>query len=138
MSAKRYAANSEAYHEKMKKWNAEHPGYSAAYDKKRRQIDPQFRLVKTIRTRLNDAIRYSYKSGSSIRDLGCTVSDLKLYLEKLFQPDMTWENQGQWHIDHIIPLSRFDLSNREQFLKACHFTNLQPLWAKDNIKKGVR
>ena len=51
---------------------------------------------------------------------------------------MSWENHSQtgWHIDHIKPLSRFDLSDREQFLEACHYSNLQPLWAEDNLSKS--
>ena len=49
---------------------------------------------------------------------------------------MAWKNYGKWHIDHIIPLDSFDLTIREQLLEACHFTNLQPLWEEDNLKKG--
>ena len=62
----------------------------------------------------------------------------KDYIESLFQPGMTWENYGRrgWHLDHIIPLTHFDLTIRKQFLRACHYANLQPLWAKDNIKKS--
>ena len=78
--------------------------------------------------------------GSAVRDLGCSVEELKRHLEKQFQPKMNWENYGLygWHIDHIKPLVNFDLTNREQFLEACHYTNLQPLWAEDNLSKGAK
>lgn len=102
------------------------------------QKDPIYRLKHTLRVRLNRAITINQKSGSAIRDLGCSIEDLKTYFELKFQPGMSWENQGQWHIDHIVPLSRFDLTDREQFLKACHYSNLQPLWAIDNLTKGNR
>lgn len=77
------------------------------------------------------------KSGSPVRDLGCSLEELKTHLEQQFQLGMTWENWSRtgWHIDHIQPLSSFDLTDREQFLKAAHYTNLQPLWAKDNLVK---
>jgi hypothetical protein len=108
------------------------------HEQLRRNSDINYRLVCNLRTRINIAIKSGQKSGSTIRDLGCTIEELKLYLESKFQPGMTWENWTifGWHIDHIIPLSSFDLSDRDQFLKACHFTNLQPLWAKENISKG--
>ena len=78
------------------------------------------------------------RPGSAVSDLGCTVSELRSYLEAQFLPGMSWENMGKWHIDHIKPLAGFDLTNRECFLEACHYTNLQPLWAVDNIRKGAR
>jgi hypothetical protein len=82
-------------------------------------------------------LKRSQKTGSAVRDLGCTISELKKHLESKFQLGMTWGNRGkEWHIDHIIPLAQFNLQDRQQFLIACHYTNLQPLWAKDNIVKG--
>lgn len=83
------------------------------------------------------AIRGSYRSGSAVRDLGCTIPQLRDYLSERFAPEMSWENYGSWHIDHVRPLASFDLRNRPQFLTAVHYTNLQPLWAADNIAKGT-
>jgi len=109
------------------------------YDRERYSLNrdkPEFRLPFNLRSRLYQAVRNQQKSGSAVRDLGCSIEELKQHLESQFQEGMTWENYGQWHIDHIKPLASFDLSNREQFLQACHYTNLQPLWAEDNLRKG--
>ncbi len=84
------------------------------------------------------AIKHEHKAGSAIRDLGCTISQLRAWLELFFTEGMTWDNYGQWHIDHKRPLASFNLTDREQLLDACHFTNLQPLWAADNLSKGAR
>jgi len=99
-----------------------------------------FRISERLRSRLWKAIKNNQKAGSAVRDLGCSIPELKLYLESKFQEGMTWENYGYWgwHIDHIIPLDSFNLQNREEFLKACHYTNLQPLWAEENWKKNNR
>ena len=106
----------------------------------RRKEDPQFKLALNLRRRLCHKLKFKQKPGSAVKDLGCTLGELKLYLESKFQPGMNWENHNQtgWHVDHIVPLSKFDLTEREEFLKACHYTNLQPLWAIDNLKKGNR
>ena len=70
--------------------------------------------------------------------IGCTLMELKIYLENKFQKNMSWNNYGQfgWHIDHIEPCCNFDFSNIEQLKKCFHYTNLQPLWWMDNLKKG--
>lgn len=105
----------------------------------RYKTDIQFKLSYKLRKRLNIAIRNSYKSGSAVSDLGCSIAEFKVYLENKFTEGMNWGNYGVngWHIDHIIPLSSFDLTNRKELLKAVHYTNLQPLWAIDNIRKGA-
>lgn len=75
-----------------------------------------------------------------MRDLGCSVEGLRYWLEKHFEPGMSWGNYGPkgWHIDHIKPLSKHDLSSPVQAKEACHFTNLEPKWALDNMAKGNR
>ncbi len=103
--------------------------------KEKRKNNINFRLKCNIRTRISTALKRGDKRVSAVKDLGCSIDELKDYLESLFQPGMTWNNYGQWHIDHIIPLSSFNLQNEEEFKKACHFSNLQPLWAVDNIRK---
>jgi len=112
--------------------------YNNNYVTTRMKLDPQYKLAFTLRSRLRSAIRFNYKAGSAVRDLGCSVEEFKTYIEDQFQEGMSWENHGEWHLDHIIPLSAFDLTNRDEFLIACHFTNYQPLWATDNIRKGSK
>lgn len=108
--------------------------YNTAYEKNRLEKDANYKLAKTLRTRINRVIKKKIRPGSA--DLGCTLEDLKQHLEKQFDVGMTWDNHGEWELDHIIPLSLFDLTDREQFLKACHYTNLQPLWWQDNLTKS--
>lgn len=105
--------------------------------KKRLLIDMQYKLTKRLRIRLWCALKNNQKTGSAVKDLGCSIPELKTYLEKQFQEGMSWKNWGNngWHIDHKIPLDSFDLTHRSQFLKAVHYTNLQPLWAFDNMSK---
>jgi hypothetical protein len=120
--------------------------YMNKYVKERNLSDKCFKLKSLLRRRLLHAVHKTVKAGSSIDDLGCSVEELKTHLEKQFQDGMTWENHGRidrknpkiWNIDHKVPLDSFDLTNREQFLQAVHYTNLQPLWAHDNISKGNR
>jgi hypothetical protein len=143
-SAKRKAYEQYYYKLKgkaaIKRYKASHRGAEVrrAYDRKQRKENIQFKLANNIRARMHHAIVDNKKAGSAVRDLGCSIDQLKVYLESLFQPGMTWEDRKAWHIDHIIPLASFDLTDREQFLKACHYSNLQPLWARDNLSKGAK
>lgn len=112
--------------------------YKKNYSSNKFKTDIQYKLSHNLRVRLYKALNNNFKSGSAVRDLGCTIEELKKYLESKFQPGMTWDNWSidGWHIDHVKPLSLFDLTDRKQLLEACHYTNLQPIWAKDNLSKG--
>ena len=109
---------------------------------RRYRTDHLYRLAFLLRSRLSHAIRDGAKSGSAVRELGCNVDNLKQHLERQFLPGMTWDNHGngagEWNIDHVQPLASFDLTDSNQCRVACHFTNLQPLWAKDNRTKSDR
>lgn len=101
------------------------------YYRNRRANDIDFRIRTNLRNRVRQAIRGNSNSESTMTLLGCSISELKIYLESKFLPTMTWENYGKlWHIDHIVPISIFDLSISENRHLACHYTNLQPLFAK--------
>lgn len=91
-----------------------------------------------LRSRFRLALKNNQKTGSAVKDLGCSITELKQYLEAQFQSGMTWDNHGEWHIDHIIPLASFNLMDKQQILKACHYTNLRPLWANENFKRNQR
>jgi hypothetical protein len=99
-------------------------------------IDPIFKLKQKLRGVISQSfIRRGYKKNSKTEEiLGCDIVTFRYYFENLFVENMSWENAGEWHIDHIIPLS--SAKTIEDVYKLCHYTNLQPLWGIDNIKKG--
>lgn len=111
---------------------------TAKYHKERPHVDENFRLARNLRKRLRSSMKSGFKTGSAVEDLGMSIDDFKKYLESKFMDGMTWENYGRygWHIDHIIPLSKFDLTDREQVKVACHYSNLQPMWWDDNLRKS--
>ena len=100
--------------------------------------DPLFRLIHNMRTRVNHAIKANSgeKAEKTMELLGCSVQHVRDHLESQFTEGMTWETQGEWHIDHIRPCASFNLEDPEEQKKCFHWTNLQPLWAADNIRKG--
>jgi predicted nucleic-acid-binding Zn-ribbon protein len=130
-----------AYKQKWEqKDRKENPTRKRDYSARRRKEDPQVRLKEALRSRLNVALKNNFKGGSAVKDLGCSIEEFEKHLESKFQPDMSWENygmgRGYWTIDHVMPLSAFDLTNRQHVVLACHYLNLQPLWFEDNSSKG--
>lgn len=106
----------------------------------RRYSDPlHAKLAKRLRSRLSMAVHEGYKGGSAVRLLGCSVAEFKKRIELIFRPGMSWENWSRdgWHLDHIIPLVRFDLTDPAQCAQALHWTNYQPLWGLENCRKGA-
>lgn len=119
--------NKEKYAEAKKQWNRRNAKYFVDY----RNSSPSKRIAHALRTRLNRLIR----KGRAVKNLGCSISEFLVYLENKFQDGMNWDNYGKWHIDHIKPLSSFDLTDSKSLILACHYSNLQPLWAAENISK---
>lgn len=99
--------------------------------------EPLFKLRSLLRSRLNLAIKNKSKQGSAVYLLGCTIGQAIDHIERQFTEGMTWSNWGKWHLDHIKPLASFDLEDVDQLTQACHYSNLQPLWAKENLSKGA-
>jgi len=108
------------------------------YRKRRKARDPSFKLLANCRTHIYKVLKGNIKSKKTKELLGCTVEELKRYLSNKFVDNMSFENYGKWHIDHIIPCASFDFTKPEEQAKCFHYTNLQPLWAIDNIKKGAK
>jgi hypothetical protein len=107
-------------------------------EKKRRESDSLYKLKIYMRNRIWFYLKKSdiRKKNTTFEVVGCSPQQLKIFLEQKFTEGMSWENQGKWHIDHIIPLS--SAKTEEELYKLCHFTNLQPMWASENIKKGAK
>lgn len=106
------------------------------YQKKKRENDKLLKVKESIRRSILRGLKGVKKIKKSNEIVGCSWEQLKQHLESQFQSNMTWDNHGQygWHIDHIIPLA--SATTEEEIYKLNHYTNLQPLWWEDNIKKG--
>ena len=128
--------------EYQRNYRQTHKKEKRIWEQEDRKNNIQRRLSDNLRNRTNRVIKTGQKAGSAVKDLGCSVDFLKQWLELQFKSGMTWQNWGfgdyKWNIDHIIPLSKFDLTDREQFLKAHNYTNLQPLWQPENFAKGSK
>ena len=109
-----------------------------AYKARRNREDPYFRLSNRLRERLRKILRRSgeAKSSSTLEMTGCNWHELRRHFENQFADGMSWENMGEWHIDHIRPCASFDLTDPEQQRQCFHYSNLQPLWASHNQRKS--
>lgn len=144
----------ERKYEANRRWNEKNRAYYSERAKRVRR-DPYFkarvnasyrawysqtdnRVLKNMRKRLWDALRGHSKVEPTEQLVGCSVARLREYLAGQFCDGMSWENYGLWHVDHVKPCAQFDLSDPAQQRECFHYTNLQPLWAVDNVRKGSR
>ena len=150
-AAKWYVNHSETAKLKSSLWRKQNPDkvkqqlnstqrkeYDKSYLKTKRKTDPFFRFVQTLRVNCHRAVhRLSLrkKPTNTFKWVGCSAEEFKAHIESLFLEGMTWDNYGKrgWHVDHIRPVSSF---NPEEWEQINHYTNLQPLWWQDNLKKG--
>lgn len=150
-----YRARSLEYH---KQWLLDRPGYRSEHPEKKRirskayrmlqyfkhkekmRDNPQFVIASRLRARMRSAIRANMakKSYNTIKLLGCSFIEFRKYIESKWSEGMSWDNRREWHIDHIAPCASFDLTNPDHQKTCFHYTNMQPLWRLDNLKKGAR
>lgn len=111
---------------------------NARYRKKRESEDPLFKAAGKLRSLTYDAFRRKgfSKSSRTAALLGCDFETAKAHIEGLFKAGMSWENHGAWHLDHVVPLA--SASCVRELEELCHYSNLQPLWAEENILKGAK
>lgn len=141
---KRLKAKQKEYHQKNREKRI---AYSKNYnqsvyrairvvrDREKYNTDLHFRMRQNLANRLRGALKRNTKSSSTYTLIGCSLQELKVHLESLFKEGMSWENYGEWQIDHKIPCASFDLSLPEQQILCFNYKNLQPLWALENLIK---
>jgi hypothetical protein len=141
--------NKEKVYGKRKIWTQNNKEKSKKYKSKWRLKNPNYhknwldsdiknKITHNLRCRINVALKRKTKSKKTIELIGTSIENLWIHLEKSFKPGMTRENYGKWHIDHIRPCSSFDLSKPEEQSICFHYSNLMPLWAEENLKKGSK
>lgn len=142
--------NKESLNEGSKKWREDNKEYVKVYKKgynngykerrnelarERNKIDVLYSLEKRVRANISQALgRMDFTKRSSLNNiLGCSFEEFKLHIESKFTEGMSWSNRGEWHLDHIIPISW--ATTEEEIYKLNHYSNFQPLWAQENLKK---
>jgi hypothetical protein len=134
---KSYHKNKEKHKERLKKYRSDNKTLRTEYQKKLLKTSIVYKVSSTCRSRIYTFLKVKNitKRNKTFEIVGCSPQFLKEYLEQKFTEGMSWDLMGKHiHIDHIIPLS--SVNTEEEVYKLCHYTNLQPLWAEDNLKKG--
>lgn len=135
-----YALNPQKYIDSTRCWAKRNKDRIRKRIKERFINDPEFKIIARFRDRIRFTIKKykGIKQNSTLELLGCSIETARKHIEQQFKDGMNWSNCGAsgWHIDHIIPCSAFDLTKIEEQKKCFHYTNLQPLWAKENMSKG--
>lgn len=134
------AENPEAVQAAQRRWYAANPEAYSEYCNRRYATEPAFALRHATRNRIHKALNAAVGSPGKTRPtlelLGCSAEEYRIYLEALFEPGMSWNNRGEWHIDHIVPVAAFDLATDEGQRRAFVYTNTRPMWAAENMTKG--
>jgi hypothetical protein len=141
-SKKNYEENRLELLEKQKQYQKENQTkrveYNNSYVKKRKKEDPLFHFIQGVRCNVSQSfirgLKGITKTKKTEKILGCSIEDFIKYIESLFQEGMSFNNYGDWELDHIIPIS--SAKTKELVEKLCHHTNYQPLWWQENLKKG--
>jgi hypothetical protein len=137
-----HIANREKALAYLRQWQATNAEYfkqqKTVYYLARKQADPKFAMLTRLRRRINHFVSGDNKSATTAELIGCSYEFFIEHIESLFTPGMTWDNRSKWHIDHIIPCAAFDLSDPAQRRTCFHYTNMRPLWAKENQAKGAK
>lgn len=135
---KKYATNPATHKRRNSKWQREHRDWLNQHQKERLNNDPLYAIERRLRGRLWHALRGSIKASTTFDLVGCSPVELMRHLESQFVDGMSWDNRTEWHIDHVRPCDSYDMSKEDQQRECFHYTNLQPLWRSDNLKKGKK
>lgn len=137
INKKYYQENKEKVNLINKKWRINNKEKYNEYFRNKRKTDINYKISTNLRNKINKSLKHGRKSISTLELLGLSQEAFKIYFESKFTKGMTWGKfmNGEIHIDHIIPCSKFDLTDIEQQKQCFHYSNLQPLWKIDNLRK---
>lgn len=106
------------------------------WSKKEKSNNEQFDIATRLRKRIHTMLRRRKASFRTMELLGCSLPNFMLHIQKQFKLGMNWNNRNLWHIDHILPCASFDMTNDAHVRQCFHYTNMQPLWATENLSKS--